>query len=94
MHSAIKLLKTVCYSNNPAVIRVSKLNDLWLPMCLNDPLCRQLDLHGSSIGLENTLFKSHIKDVRRLGFKQAHQNWGTYIYGAYSMPPHIVHLGE
>ena len=92
--SSLPLLRTVCHSNNPALIRVSTFRHQWLPICLHDPLSRAMDLRGKAFGLENPLFKAHIKDVRRLGFTRAHKTWGTYVYGSYDDPHRIVHLGE
>jgi hypothetical protein len=90
----IDLIRTVAHSNNPHLVRVEKLRKDWLPICLNDPLCQKMDLRGKAFGIENPLFKRHLHDVREMGFAQAQEKWGTYIYGEIGDPPRIKHLGE
>ena len=90
----IELLQTVSHSNNPFIVRVSTLKEQWLPICLNDPICRKRKIRGTAFGLEDPLFKRHVADVRRWGFSKAHQRWGTYVFGPYDAPPKVIHLGE
>ena len=90
----IDLIRTVAHSNNPHLVRVEKLRSDWLPICLNDPLCRNMDLSAKAFGIENPLFKRHMQDVRKMGFARAQEIWGTYIYGQIGDPPRIKHLGE
>ena len=90
----IELLQTVSHSNNPFIVRLSTLKEQWLPICLNDPICRKRKIRGTAFGLEDPLFKRHLADVRRWGFAKAHQVWGTYVFGPYDAPPKIIHLGE
>jgi predicted O-linked N-acetylglucosamine transferase (SPINDLY family) len=90
----VDLIRTAAHSNNPHLVRVQKLRNDWLPICLSDPLCQKMDLSDKAFGIENPLFKRHMRDVRKMGFTRAHQIWGTYIYGQIGDPPRIKHLGE
>lgn len=49
---------------------------------------------GKAFGIENPLFRRHMQDVRDMGFAQAHEIWGTYIYGQIGDLPRVRHLGE
>ncbi|MDA8138506.1 MAG: tetratricopeptide repeat protein [Desulfobacteraceae bacterium] len=90
----LPLLRTVAHSNNPAVLRASKLREVWLPICFNDAHYGTQNLKATAFGLEEPLFKKHIQDVRAQGFGRAHKDWGTYLYGRPEDPARIIHLGE
>ncbi|RJQ82982.1 MAG: hypothetical protein C4519_07340 [Desulfobacteraceae bacterium] len=88
------LLRTVAHSNNPSIVRTSKLRDEWLPVCLNDPFYVRRDLRATAYGIEEPLFKMHIQDVHAAGFQKAHDRWGTYLFGHIGDAARIIHLGE
>jgi tetratricopeptide (TPR) repeat protein len=93
-YKSLQLLKTVSHSNNPSIIRTAKLRDEWLPICLSDKYYSRRDLADTAFGVEEPLLKKHMDDVRRSGFQNAHENWGTYLYGGIGEPAHIIHLGQ
>lgn len=92
--NGVHLVRTPAHSNNPFIARMAKLRDEWLPLCQNDPFCQKIDLRGTAFGFENPLFKSHMADIRRDGFLEAHKKWGTYVYGKPGDSARIEHLGE
>ncbi len=93
-NTGMPLIRAMSFSNNPFIARVGPLRHRWLPLCLNDTICRTHDLSGTSFGVEHSLFKHQLADVRKLGFTSAHARWGTYIYGRIGDPAAVVHLGE
>jgi hypothetical protein len=94
LFSDMDLIRTVSHSNNPFIVRIDKFRREWLPVCINDPFFKKLDLRAMPIGIEEPLFKLHMQDVRRMGFAQAHKSWGSYVYGKIGDPARVLHLGE
>lgn len=90
----LPLIQTIAASNNPSLFRVSTLKNKWIPIILNDSFFKKHPQEGTPFGVEEPLFKNHIRDVARIGFDKAHQIWGTYVYGCIGDSAFIKHIGE
>ena len=88
------MLRTSSYSNNPSIIRTEKLKNEWLPKCHQALQLVSENLGGSAFGIEEILFKSHVRDIRKEGFGRAHTTWGACVFGPAGAQPRLVHLGE
>ncbi len=89
----LPLLRTPAHSNNPSLIRTDIFTRKWLPACLGDRFFSRLAGAGSSLGLEEVLFKLHRDQVRRHAMATAHGKWGTYLLGRPGDSPLVEHLG-
>ncbi|MEJ2157936.1 MAG: hypothetical protein P8X96_21615 [Desulfobacteraceae bacterium] len=94
VHGTYPLMRTSSYSNNPSIIRTEKLKNEWLPICGQALRLVADDLGGSAFGVEEILFRNHVRDIRAQGFRRAHAQWGLHIYGNVGDPPRVMHLGE
>jgi hypothetical protein len=92
--SEVPLMRTSASSNNPTLFRTATLQQRWLPLCLNDPFYSRHDVRGTAYGIEEPLFKAHVRDIRDGGFRKTQEGWGTFVYGEFGDPARIVHLGE
>jgi hypothetical protein len=80
----IPLVRTSCWSNNPHVVRVSKWREEWFDVVGPERSER-------SFGIEEKLYWSYGKDIFTKGFREAHREWGSFIYGNLWDKPLVYH---
>ena len=97
--SEIPLLQTKVFSNNPHILRVSKMRDYWVPIINGThnprywrPYENQTGSHAGAHGIEEPLVDAARNMIRQRGWDGMHTRWGTYIYGHYGDPSYVMHM--
>lgn len=82
------MLKTSKWSNNPYIARSKKWKDEWIPLFNNSGYVTK----EMTNQMENLIHPMYKKDIKNLGFSEAHSKWGMYSYGKLGKNKMVLHL--
>ncbi|MGH9159508.1 MAG: hypothetical protein ACRD2X_05940 [Vicinamibacteraceae bacterium] len=85
MMRAVPLTRTSCWSGTPHFAKMSHYQRVVLPSIRER-------LGGGTLGYEDPVHLSYVRDIRRVGFDRAQRDWGVFIYGRMGDPPSVLHL--
>jgi hypothetical protein len=81
----VDLLRSTRYSNNPHIARTDHWVNFFSEILKK---AKKRNTHVSEI----PIYSKYVRDVKTLGFKEAHKKWGVFVYGKLGDPPTISHL--
>ena len=80
----LMLTRTSAWSNQAHIARVSKWRQDWLKVIGPEP-------STVSFGVEEKLYWAYNRDIFTKGFREAHAEWGQYLYGGIHARPSVHH---
>jgi hypothetical protein len=85
MMRGVPLTRTSCWSGTPHFAKMSHYHRVVLPRIRERP-------GGGTLGFEDPVHASYVRDIRSFGFDRAQRDWGVFIYGRIGDPPSVLHL--
>jgi GR25 family glycosyltransferase involved in LPS biosynthesis len=86
--SEINLTTTCRWSNNPAVFRASKFKEWFETIIKNEHVGK---VNQGPHNVEETMIPHYREQIKKFGWNNIRDNWGTYLYGNIGEGPYVGH---
>lgn len=86
--SECNLVTTCRWSNNPAIFRLSKFKEWFNNIIKNEHMGK---VNQGSHNVEETIIPYYREQIRKFGWYNIRNDWGTYLYGNIGDGPYVGH---
>ena len=86
--SECDLVTTCRWSNNPAIFRLSKFKEWFNNIIKNEHVGK---VNQGSHNVEETMIPYYREQIKKFGWYNIRNNWGTYLYGNIGDGPYVGH---